>query len=51
MNKMADDFEKGDTEALKADIDEFIKLGKELENWRVKIGKPGLQRIVEKLGG
>lgn len=50
-NKMGDDLEKGDTEAFKADIDEVIRLFKELEDWRVKIAKPGLQRIVERLGG
>lgn len=51
MNKMADDFEKGDTEAFKADIDEFIKLSKEIEDWRVNIAKPKLQRIVDRLSG
>jgi len=50
-NKMPDDFERGDTEAFKADIDELVKLMEELEDWRVNVAKPKLQRIVERLGG
>ncbi|MDI3484399.1 MAG: hypothetical protein PWQ74_986 [Methanobacteriaceae archaeon] len=41
---MAEDYEIGDTEAFKADIDEFLTLMKEFEDWKVKIAKPGLQR-------